>query len=339
MPLRYRADWSTRLSKHRPDMNHVIRVRRYGGPEVLQWETEEHAALGPCDVRLQHMAIGLNFVDVYERGGLYKPPLPFVPGHEGAGVVLERGAEVTHVAVGDRVAYATGGTGAYCEQRIIAADRVVRLADAIANESAAALILKGLTAYVLARKVFPLGKGHVALIHAAAGGVGMILTQWAKHLGAHVVAVVGSEEKRELVRAQGADHVWLSKEPWGELLRSLGGVHVAYDSVGLDTFAESLDCLKHRGMMVSFGNASGPPPAISPLELSKRGSLFLTRPSLFDYISTYDELYPAAQELFDLIARSVIAVHIGQTYPLQDAARAHRELESRHTTGSTVLVP
>jgi NADPH2:quinone reductase len=320
-------------------MTHAIRVHRYGGPDVLQWENDEPGVLGPRDVRVRHTAIGLNFVDVYERNGLYKPSLPFVPGHEAAGVVIERGASVTHVAVGDRVAYAAAIAGAYCEQRVIPAERVVKLPDAIPNESAAALMLKGLTAYMLARKVFPLGKEHVALIHAAAGGVGSILTQWAKHLGARVIAVVGSEEKREWVRAQGVDQVWLSHEPWGERVRALGGVHVAYDSVGKDTFVESLDCLKRRGTMVTFGNASGPPPAISPLELSKRGSLFLTRPSLFDYISTYDELHPAAQELFDLIARSVIAVHVGQTYPLHDAARAQGELESRRTTGSTVLLP
>jgi NADPH2:quinone reductase len=321
------------------EMTHAIQVHRFGGPEVLQWGSSEPAALGPSDVRIRHSAIGLNFVDVYERSGLYQRALPFIPGHEAAGVVVEIGEAVHRLKVGDRIAYASSNVGAYAEERIIAADRLVKLPDAIDDRSAAAFMLKGLTAHMLVRRVFPLAKHHIALIHAAAGGVGSILVQWAKHIGATVIAVVGSEEKRELVRARGVDHVWLSSEPWDAHIRAMGGVEVVYDSVGKDTFLASLDCLKSRGMMVTFGNASGPPPSISPLELAKRGSLFLTRPSLFDYITTLDELEPAAQELFELTARSVIGVHIGQTYPLQDASRAHRELESRHTTGSTVLLP
>jgi NADPH2:quinone reductase len=319
-------------------MTHAIRVHQFGGPEVLSWDACESPELAPNEVRIRQTAIGLNFVDVYERSGLYKRELPFVPGHEAAGVVIELGAAVTRVRLGDRVAYASTNVGAYSQERVIGADRVVSIPSGIDDQHAAALMLKGLTAQTLVRRVFPLTAQHVALIHAAAGGVGSILVQWAKHIGATVLAVVGTEQKRELVRAHGVEQVWLSSEPWDERVRKLGGADVAYDSVGNDTFMRSLDCLKSRGMMVTFGNASGPPPAISPLELSKRGSLFLTRPSVFDYVTSGEELDYAAQELFELTTRSVISVHIGQAYPLQDAAHAHRELESRHTTGSTVLL-
>ena len=320
-------------------MTQAIRVHQFGGPEVLSWEVCESPEFAPNDVRIRHTAIGLNFVDIYERSGLYKRELPFVPGHEGAGVVIEVGTAVTRLRLGDRVAYAHSNVGAYSQTRVIAADRVVRVPSGIDDHHAAALMLKGLTAHALVRQVFPLAAQHVALIHAAAGGVGSILVQWAKHIGATVLAVVGTEQKRELVRAHGAEQVWLSSEPWDEHVRKFGGADVVYDSVGQDTFMRSLDCLKARGTMVTFGNASGPPPAISPLELSKRGSLFLTRPNVFDYVTTGEELDYAAQELFELTTRSVIGVHIGHSYPLQDAARAHRELESRRTTGSTVLLP
>jgi NADPH2:quinone reductase len=320
-------------------MTHAIRVHQFGGPEVLRWEPYEDRQLGADEVRIRHTAIGLNFVDIYERSGLYKRELPFVPGHEAAGVVTEVGGAETRLRVGDRIAYANSGVGSYSQERTIAADRLVKLPDAIDDRHAAALMLKGLTAQALVRRVFPLHAQHVVLIHAAAGGVGLLLVQWARHIGATVLAVVGSERKRELVRSQGVEHTWLSSEPWEERVREFGGCDAVYDSVGQDTFIKSLDCLKRRGMMITFGNASGPPPAISPLELSKRGSLFLTRPSVFDYITTAQELAPAAQELFELTTRSVIGVHVGQTYPLQDASHAHRDLESRHTTGSTVLLP
>jgi NADPH:quinone reductase len=320
-------------------MPHAIQVHRFGGPEVLTWDACESAALAPTEVRIRHTAIGLNFVDVYERSGLYQRDLPFVPGHEAAGVIIELGVAVTRFQVGDRVAYASAHIGAYSEQRTIAADRLVKLPSTVEDQHAAALMLKGLTAQALVRRVFPLAPQHVALVHAAAGGVGSILVQWAKYIGASVIAVVGSEAKREIVRARHVDHVWLANEPWAERVREQGGVDVVYDSVGLESFMKSLDCLKRRGMMVTFGNASGPPPAISPLELSKRGSLFLTRPSVFDYITQPEELQSASEELFELTTRSVIGVHIGQKYSLQDASRAHRELESRRTIGSTVLLP
>lgn len=320
-------------------MTYAVLVHQCGGPEALQWEPYEIPEPSGEEVRIRHTAIGLNFVDIYERSGLYKRELPFVPGHEAAGVVVKVGNAVTRLRIGDRVAYASPGMGSYCEERNIAADRLVKLPGEIDDRQAAALMLKGLTAEALVRRVFALRAQHVALIHAAAGGVGSILVQWAKHIGATVFAVVGSERKRELVKAQGVEDVWLSSEPWDDRVRELGGADVVYDSVGLETFIKSLDCLKRRGTMITFGNASGPPPAISPLELSKRGSLFLTRPSVFDYINTPQELDSAAQELLQLTTRSVIGVHVGQTYPLQDAARAHRDLESRQTTGSTVLLP
>jgi NADPH2:quinone reductase len=320
-------------------VTHSIRVHRFGGPEVLTWDASESHELAANEVRIRHSAIGVNFVDVYERSGLYKRELPFVPGHEAAGVDIEVGTAVTRLQVGDRIAYASKDVGSYSQERTVAADQLVKLPTGIADQHAAALMLKGLTAEALVRRVFPLKATHVALIHAAAGGVGSILVQWAKYIGATVYAVVGSAQKRELVRAHGVDEVWLSDEAWDQRVRALGGVDVAYDSVGRETFIKSLDCLKPRGMMVTFGNASGPPPAISPLELSKRGSLFLTRPSVFDYITASADLESAAQELFELTTRSVIDVHVGQTYPLQYAGRAHRDLESRNTTGSTVLLP
>jgi NADPH2:quinone reductase len=267
-------------------MTHTIRVHRFGGPEVLTWDPSGDLAPAANEVRIRHTAIGVNFVDVYERSGLYQREVPFVPGHEAAGVVILTGAAVTRLRVGDRVAYASRDVGSYSQERNIAADQLVKLPAAIADQQAAALMLKGLTAQALVGRVFPLNNKHVALIHAAAGGVGSILVQWAKYIGASVIAVVGSEQKREAVRAQGVEEVWLSTESWDERVRKLGGVDVAYDSVGKETFIKSLDCLKSRGMMVTFGNASGPPPAISPLELAKRGSLFLTRPSVFDYIAT-----------------------------------------------------
>ncbi len=323
-------------------MTHAIRIHRHGGPEVLQWEAVEVGEPGPDEVRVRHTAIGLNFIDVYQRTGLYPGDLPATPGREAAGVIEAVGARVKHFSVGERVAYVGTVPGSYSQSRILPADRLVALPDAIDDKQAAAIMLKGLTVQALLRQTYRVRKSDTVLIHAAAGGVGLIAVQWAKYLGAKVIAIVGSAAKAELVRARRADHVLLSGDDWVAQVKSITrgrGVSVVYDSVGKDTFIGSLDSLRPRGMMVTFGNASGPVPPIAPLELSRRGSLYLTRPTLFHYIATRSALQRAAQELFNLVAHSVISVHVGQTYPLQDAARAHRELEARLTTGSTVLLP
>jgi len=323
-------------------MTHAIRIHRYGGPEVLQWEAVEVGEPGPNEVRVRHTAIGLNFIDVYQRTGLYPGDLPATLGREAAGVVEAVGARVKHLGVGQRVAYVGTTAGSYSQSRLMPAERLVVLPDTIDDKQAAAMMLKGLTVQALLRQTYRVRKSDTVLIHAAAGGVGLIAVQWAKYLGAKVIAIVGSEAKAELVRAQRADHVLLSGDDWVAQVKAITrgrGVSVVYDSVGKDTFIGSLDSLRPRGMMVTFGNASGPVPPIAPLELSRRGSLYLTRPTLFHYIATRSALQRAAQELFNLVAHSVITVHVGQTYPLQDAARAHRELEARLTTGSTVLLP
>jgi NADPH2:quinone reductase len=322
-------------------MPHAIRFHAYGDPDVLRWESVDVAAPGPAEALVRQTAVGLNFIDVYERTGLYASQLPATPGHEAAGVIEAVGARVKGLAPGDRVAYAGGSAGAYVESRVMPADRLVKLPDDIDDTRAAALMLKGLTVQALLRQVHKVRKSDTIVIHAAAGGVGTIAVQWARHLGATVIAIVGSEAKAELVRSLGADHVLLLQDDWVARVKSITrgrGAHVVYDSVGKDTFFGSLDCLRPRGLMVSYGNASGPVAPVAPLELGKRGSLYLTRPSLFHFISTRSALQRAADELFDLVHRSVISVHVGQTYPLQDAARAHRDLESRRTTGSTVLL-
>lgn len=323
-------------------MTHAIRIHQYGGPEVLQWEPVPVAEPGRGEVRVRHTAVGLNFIDVYERTGLYPVSLPAIPGREAAGVIEAIGPGVKELAVGDRVAYAGSGAGAYAQTRTISAERLVQIPDSVSDMDAAAIMLKGLTAQALLRHTYRVGRRDTVLIHAAAGGVGSIAVQWAKHLGAKVIAIVGSDGKAGLVREYGADHVLLSHDDWVAQVKSITrgrGVNVVYDSVGKDTFMSSLDCLQPRGLMVTFGNASGPVPPVAPLELSRRGSLFLTRPTLFHYISTRRELQKAARELFDVVARGTVKVRIGQTYALEDAARAHRELEARKTTGSTVLRP
>src|SRR6185436_15924419 len=323
-------------------MTHAIRIHSYGGPEVLSWETIEVPEAGPGQARVRHTAIGLNFIDTYERTGLYPLQLPAVLGREAAGVVEAVGPGVSQLKVGDRIAYAFNSAGAYSEVRVLPAERLVRIPQSVDDNQAAALMLKGMTAQMLLRQTYRVRKGNVLLVHAAVGGVGSILVQWAKHLGATVIAVVGTTTKAERARELGADHVVLASEDWVAQVKAAAGkrgVDVVYDSVGKDTFFGSLDCLRPRGLMVTYGNASGPVPPMAPLELSKRGSLFLTRPTLFHYIPTRASLVRAASEMFDLVAKSVITVQIGQTYPLQDAARAHLDLEARKTTGSTVLVP
>jgi NADPH2:quinone reductase len=324
-------------------MTHAVRIHSYGGPEVLRWETIDVPEPGQGQARIRHTAVGLNFIDTYERTGLYPLTLPAVLGREAAGIVEAVGPGVSQVKVGDRVAYAFNSSGAYSEARVLPAERLVRIPAGVTDQQAAALMLKGMTAQMLLRQTYRVRKGNTLLVHAAVGGVGSILVQWAKHLGANVIAVVGSEAKAQRARELGADHALLASEDWVAqtkvLTASKRGVDVVYDSVGKDTFIGSLDCLRSRGLMVSYGNASGPVPPIAPLELSKRGSLFLTRPTLFHYIPTRSTLVRAASEMFELVARSVISVQVGQVYPLQDAARAHVDLETRRTVGATVLLP
>lgn len=323
-------------------MSQAIRVHRHGGPEVLQWEAVDVGKPGTGEVHIRHTAIGVNFIDIYERTGLYRSALPMIPGREAAGVIEAVGPGVRNFAVGNRVAYVGNGPGAYAERCIVSAERLLRLPDAIDDRTAAAMMLKGLTAQILLRQTYRVRKSDVLVIHAAAGGGGLILVQWAKLLGATVIAIVGAPEKRDLVNDHGADHVLLRSEDWVAQVKSITrnrGAHVVYDSIGQDTFIQSLDVLRSRGLMVTYGNSSGPVQPFAPLELSKRGSLFLTRPTLFDYIATRPELQRAAQELFDLVARSAIKIRVGQTFALRDAAAAQRALESRQTTGSTVLLP
>lgn len=324
-------------------MPHAIRIHAHGGPEVLCWEQVPDAEPGPGEVLIRQTALGLNFIDVYERVGLYPTALPAGLGREGAGVVEAVGRGVRTLVPGDRVAYAANQAGAYAQERVMPADRLVKIPDGVSDRLAAAAMLKGLTAWFLLRRTFRVGKGTTALVHAAAGGVGMILAQWARHLGATVIGVVGSEAKAEVARGHGCQHVLLrGRDELPARVRAItggAGAHVAYDSVGKETFFDSLDCLRPLGMMVSYGNASGPVPPIAPLELMRRGSLFLTRPTLFHYVARRSELERGARELFDVIGRGVVRIEIGQTYALQDVAQAHRDLEARRTVGSSVLIP
>jgi NADPH2:quinone reductase len=321
-------------------MPHAIRVHETGGPEVLKWEDVEVGDPGPGQVRLHQEAAGINFIDIYHRTGLYPQPLPFTPGVEGAGVVDVVGPDVTDVKVGDRVAYA-GPIGGYAEARLIDADRLVKLPDAIPSEQAAAAMLQGMTVHMLLRRVYPVKAGDTILIHAAAGGVGLIACQWAKALGATVIGTVGNDDKAALARAHGCDHpiVYTREDFVAEVERITGGkkLPVVYDSVGKDTFLKSLDCLAPRGLMVSFGNASGSPDPLDLGLLAQKGSLFVTRPTLFSYIATRPELEQAAGELFGMLASGKVKVEIKQRFPLKDAAEAHRALEGRQTSGSTVL--
>jgi NADPH2:quinone reductase len=324
-------------------MPHAIRIHAHGGPEVLRWEEADVPAPGKGEVLLRHSAIGLNFIDCYERSGLYPGALPQILGREGAGVVLALGRGVKGLEEGDRVAYASGVSGSYCEQRVLAADRLVKIPDGVSDRLAAASMLKGMTAQFLLRRTYRVKKGTVVLVHAAAGGVGLIAAQWARHLGATVIGVVGSEAKAAVALEHGCHEVIVAApEQLAARVKALTrgkGADVVYDSVGKDTFFASLDSLRPLGMMVTYGNASGPVPPIAPLELSKRGSLFLTRPTLFHYIARRADLEKAAQELFDVIGSGAVRIEIGQTYPLRDVAQAHRDLEGRRTVGSTVLLP
>ncbi|TXR50677.1 quinone oxidoreductase family protein [Phyllobacterium endophyticum] len=325
-------------------MTKAVRVLQHGGPEVLTYEDVSIGTPGRGEVHIRNEAIGLNFLDVYFRTGLYPAPngLPLTPGHEGAGVVLALGPEVTGLNVGDRVAYADP-IGAYAEERLIPADRLVKVPDAISLQQAASMMLKGMTAQYLLRQTFAVKKGDTILFHAAAGGVGLIAGQWAKHIGATIIGTAGSDEKVSLALEHGFDHVInYNKENFVERVKDLTGgkgVDVVYDSVGKDTFEGSLNCLRHRGMIVCFGQSSGPVPPFDLGVLSRKGSLYLTRPTLFTYIAGREALERSANELFDIVATGAVSMKIGQTYALKDAATAHRDLEARKTTGTTVLIP
>jgi NADPH:quinone reductase len=321
-------------------MPHAIRIHKTGGPEVLQWEEVEIGEPGPGQVRIRQEAAGLNFIDVYHRTGLYKQELPFTPGVEGAGIVEALGPDVANVSKGDRVAYA-GPIGGYAEERLIDAERVVKLPDSISSEQAAGMMLQGMTAQMLLRSVFPVHEGDTILVHAAAGGVGLIMCQWAAALGATVIGTVGTAEKAELARAHGCAHpiVYSRQNFVAEVQRITDGekLPVVYDSVGRDTFLKSLDCLKVRGLMASFGNASGAPDPMPPNILAQKGSLYLTRPTLYNYIATREQLEQSARELFDVVSSGKVKIEVKQRFPLKDAAEAHRQLEARKTTGSTIL--
>lgn len=323
-------------------MPHAMRVYEYGGPEKLRWEQIQVGAPGEGQVLVRNTAVGLNFVDTYQRSGLYPIPLPFTPGAEGAGVVEAVGPKVKEFKVGDRVAYSSP-IGAYAEVLLRPAERLVKIPAGIDDKTAAAMMLKGLTAQYLIRRTYRVKKGDTILMHAAAGGVGQILCQWARTLGATVIGTVGSDEKAALARKAGCKHVIVtSREKFVEQVKAITqgkGVPVVYDGVGKDTFMDSLDCLSPLGLMASFGNASGAVTQFNPGVLAQKGSLYLTRPTLITYTASREALLSAARELFAVVKSGKVKIAINQTYPLREAAQAQRDLESRKTTGSTVLLP
>lgn len=324
-------------------MTKIIRMQQVGGPEVMEYVDVDLPAPGAGEALVRHKACGLNFIDVYFRSGLYPQPLPAGLGMEGAGIVEAVAPGVSHVKPGDRVAYAGRPIGAYAEARVMPVDNLVKLPDSISFETAAAMMLQGLTVQYLFHRTFPLKGGETILFHAAAGGVGLIACQWARAIGVTMIGTVGSDEKGELAKAHGCTHVInYNTENFARRVREITegkGVPVVYDSIGKDTFIGSLDCLAPLGMMVSFGNASGPVPEFSLHELASRGSLFITRPSLMNYTAKRSDLEQMAAQLFGMIESGKIKVDIRQTYPLREVAQAHRDLEARKTTGSTILIP
>ena len=324
-------------------MSKAIRIHKTGGPEVLTWEEVAVGEPGPNDIRMRHTAIGLNFIDIYHRDGLYPLPMPAILGTEGAGVVEAVGANVTDLKVGQRVAYAGGQIGSYSEARIIRADAVEPVPDGIDDKVAAAIMLKGMTAYMLLNTVHAVKKGESVLVHAAAGGVGTILTQWAKHLGCMVIGTAGGAAKVQFAAAHGCDHVIDYKsEDFTQRVKEITsgkGVSVVYDGIGKDTFMGSLDALEPFGHMVTYGNASGPVDPISPLLLTQKGSLTLSRPSLITFATLPVLRRAAAKALFEVVAKGAVTIEIGQTYALKDVGKAQTDLAARKTTGSTVLIP
>ncbi len=323
-------------------MPHAIRMHQTGGPEVMRWEEVEVGQPGAGEVRVRNTAIGLNFIDTYHRTGLYPMPLPTTLGMEGAGVIEAIGPRVKGFKVGDRVAYANP-IGSYAEVCLRPIARLVKIPAGVDDRIAAAIMLKGMTAWYLCKRTYKVAKGDTIVVHAAAGGVGQILSQWCKYLGATVIGTVGSEEKAPLAKKAGCKHVIVTaKEDFVARVKEITkakGVPVVYDGVGKDTFMGSLDCLAPRGYMVSFGNASGAVTQFNPGLLAAKGSLFLTRPTLFNYTATPEDLAAAARDLFAVVKKNVVKISINQTYPLREAAQAHRDLEGRKTTGSTVLLP
>ena len=320
-----------------------MRFYEFGGPEVLRYEDVTADALGSDEARVRHVAIGLNFIDTYQRSGLYKVPLPCVAGTEAAGVVEAVGSNVTQVKVGDRVAYAGGAPGAYCEVRNYPAQRLCKLPEAISFEQAAAMMLKGMTVQYLIRRTYAVKAGDTVLFHAASGGVGLIACQWLKALGATVIGTAGSDEKCALAMQHGADYcINYRTENFTERVREItqgAGVPVVYDSVGKDTFAGSLDCLSPFGLLVCFGNASGSAPAVELGLLAQKGSLFITRPTLTHYIASNSDLHNTAAELFSIVQSGKVKIEVKHQYALKDAAQAHRDLEERKNTGSSLLIP
>jgi len=325
-------------------MSKAIRIYKNGGPEVLKWEDVDPGQPSSGEARIRHHAVGLNFIDVYHRTGLYPlPSLPAIPGMEGSGIVEDIGKDVKNVQVGDRVAYAGMPTGAYAQVRCMPAHRLVKLPHDLSFETAAGMMLKGMTARYLVRGCFPVSSTDTILVHAASGGVGSIVCQWAHDIGATVLGTVGSEEKAESARANGCDHpILYSHEDFVAKVREITGgkgVNVVYDSVGQATFTKSLDCLQPLGTMVSFGQSSGSVPPLDLGVLAAKGSLFLTRPSLMTYTEKREDLLAHAEDLFEVVKRGAVRIAIGQTYPLAEAAAAHRDLEGRKTTASTLLIP
>ena len=324
-------------------MSKAIRIHTTGGPEVLKWEEAEVGAPGDEQARVRHTAIGVNYLDTYHRSGRYPVTLPSGLGSEAAGIVDAVGRGVVHLRPGDRVAYAGGAPGSYAEVRLLPADRLVKIPAGISDQTAAAMMLKGMTVQYLIRRTYPVQRGDLVLLHAAAGGVGLIAIQWLKALGAVVIGTVGSDEKAKIAREYGCDHVIVyTREDFAERVREISGgtgVPVVFDSVGASTFESSLNCLRPRGMMVSFGSSSGQIPPFDPMLLSRKGSLFFTRPTIGHYTTTRAELESTASELFDVVSSGRVKIVLNHTYPLRDAAKAQKDLEARKTIGSIVLIP
>jgi NADPH2:quinone reductase len=330
-------------------MTKAILVQSYGGPEVLQLTDVPVGEPGPGQIRIAQTYAGVNYIDTYHRTGLYKLPvavhgkgdIAFIPGSEGAGKVTALGSGVTEFKVGDRVAYGNGPAGSYAAERLFPAERTVKIPDGISDEQAAAMMLRGLTVWYLLHEIRPIKAGETVLLHAAAGGIGLLLAQWARHLGINVIGTVGSAEKVKLAKDAGCSHVILYKsEDWVAKTRELTGgtgVSVVFDGVGKDTFMMSLDCLKRRGLLITFGNASGRPPAFEPLALAAKGSLMVTRPALDHFVAAHEDLVRGCEALFAVVKSGAVRIDIGQSYPLAEAAKAHAALEARQTTGSTVL--
>ncbi len=322
-------------------MSKAIQIHEQGGPEVMQWEDVEVGAPGSGEVRVKHAAVGLNYIDVYHRNGTYPLPFPSGIGLEGAGTVEEVGEGVGDLAQGDRVAYAGGPIGAYAEERLMPAERLVKIPDGVDDQTAAAMMLQGMTVQYLLRRTYKVQKGDTVLFHAAAGGVGTIACQWLKHLGATVIGTVGSDEKAALAKAHGCDHaIVYTRESFVERVKEITdgkGVPVVYDSVGKDTFMDSLDCLSPHGLLAMFGTASGSVPPFDLNLLAGKGSLYVTRPTLMTYVASRQDLVATADALFEVVGSGAVKIEVNQTYPLAEAEQAHRDLEARKTTGSTVL--